>query len=196
MQMFQSFFRFNWRKSQAHLLLLSKFLRPHTVEDYENLSVLPWKQVLSENPKKAINRFLDEGVLKQANIAQNIERKYKISDLKKMLKERNLTTSGNKGDLILRLIEKDPAGMKEIVSGMNALICSEQGRLIVDEYLAIEKEESQKLNQQVMDALKRHNFKKASFLASSYNAEQVFTVGLGFDWRDPKVFDILTENNI
>jgi hypothetical protein len=85
--------------------------------------------------------------------------------------------------------------MKEIVSGMNALICSEQGRLIVDEYLAIEKEESQKLNQQVMDALKRHNFKKASFLASSYNAEQVFTVGLGFDWRDPKVFDILTADN-
>jgi hypothetical protein len=171
-------------KSKAHLLLLSKFVRPHTVEDYEN-SFMPWKQVLGEAPSKAINRFLDEGMLKNADIAKSLEWKYKITDLKRMLKERSLRMSGNKDDLILRLIETDPNGMKENVSGSNVLICSEQCRKIVDDYLAIGKEKRQNLNQQVLNSLRNREFREASLLHSSFEAEQVFPSGLNVDWRNP-----------
>jgi len=184
--MLRFLFGFKWQKSQAHLLLLSKFVRPHTVEDYENLSIMPWKQVLGEAPSKAINRFIGEGMLKDADNAKSLEWKYKIPDLKKMLKGRNLSVSGNKGDLILRLIKADPNGMKEDVSGLNVLICSEKGRKIADDYLASEKEKQQNLNQQVLNALQKRKFKEASLLVLSFNAEQVFPTMLGADLRNPK----------
>ncbi len=201
--MLRFLFGFKWQKSQAHLLLLSKFIRPHTIEDYENswenvqsMFWPSWKKVLGETPSKAINRFLDEGILKNADIAKSLEWKYKIPDLKRMLKERNLTVSGNKGDLILRLIKADPNGMKENVSGLNVLICSEQGRKIADDYSAIEKEKRQNLNQQVLNALQNRKFKEASLLVLSFNAEQVFPTMLGADLRDPKMFSICNARDI
>jgi hypothetical protein len=182
--MLRFLFGFKWQKSQAHLLLLSKFLRPHTIEDYENLSVMPWKKVLGETPSKAINRFLREGMLKHTDTARSLEWKYKVPDLKKMLKEHNLPVSGKKVDLILRLIETDPNGMKAYVSGLKVLICSEQGRQIADDYLTIEKEKRLNVEQQVLDALQNRKFKEASLACSSHEAEQVFPSGIGILSRD------------
>jgi SAP domain len=182
--MLRFLFGFKWQKSQAHLLLLSKFLRPHTIEDYENLSVMPWKKVLGETPSKAINRFLREGMLKHTDTARSLEWKYKVPDLKKMLKEHNLPVSGKKVDLILRLIETDPNGMKAYVSGLKVLICSEQGRQIADDYLAIEKKKALNAEQQVLDALQNRKFKEASLACSSFEGEQVFPSGIGIASRD------------
>jgi len=183
--MLRFLFGFKWQKSQAHLLLLSKFLRPHTIEDYENLSVMPWKKVLGETPSKAINRFLREGMLKHTDTARSLEWKYKVPDLKKMLKEHNLPVSGKKVDLILRLIETDPNGMKAYVSGLKVLICSEQGHQIANDYLTIEKEKRLNVEQQVLYALQKLKFKEASLSCSSFEAEQVFPRGINIDWRNP-----------
>jgi SAP domain len=182
--MLRFLFGFKWQKSKAHLLLLSEFLRPHTIEDYENLSVLPWKKVLGETPSRAIKRFLREGVLKHADTAKSLEWKYKVPELKKMLKERNLPVSGNKGDLILRLIETDPTGVEEDVSGLNVLLCSELGRRIVDGYLTVEKEKGLNVERQVLEALQNRKFKEASLACSSFEAEQVFQGGVGTLSRD------------
>ena len=46
----------DWRKSPAHLLLLSKFLEPRTVEDFSKSD--NWKEVLKEPPQQAIRRSL------------------------------------------------------------------------------------------------------------------------------------------
>ena len=181
--MLRSFFGFKWQESKAHLLLLSKFLCPHTIEDYANADY--WKHVLGETPSKAINRFLDEGMLKRTDIAKSLEYKYKVSDLKKMLKERNLPVSGDKSDLISRLIETDPSGMEKTVSGLNILICFEQGHQIADDYLTIEKEKRLNVEQQVLDAIQNRKFKEASLSRSSFEAEQVFPSGIGIDWRNP-----------
>jgi hypothetical protein len=183
--MFRSLFGSKWQRSQAHLLLLSKFVRPHTAEDYENLSIFSWKQVLGEAPSKAVNRFISEGMLKYADTAKRLEWKYKIPDLKKMLKERKLPVSANKSELTLRLVGSDPNGMKEFVSGLNVLVCSEQGRQTADHYLVSEKQKRHDLEQQVFNAIRNRKFKKAILLRSSFEAEQVFPaamLGTGHDW--------------
>ena len=115
--MLRFLFGFKWQKSPAHLLLLSKFLNSHTVGDYEK-TVVPWRQLLGEHPKKAINRFFKEGMLDRADLINSLAWRFRVTDLKKMLKERNLPISGNKSKLILRLIESDPNGMKAYVSGL------------------------------------------------------------------------------
>ena len=59
-------FKFDWKKSEGHLLLLSKFLKPGSPLNYRNAKL--WKVVLKENPSKAIERFFHEGYLVNADI--------------------------------------------------------------------------------------------------------------------------------
>ena len=79
----------DWRKSPAHLLLLSKFLQP---PDAQKLSEADyWKPVLKEAPDKAIKRFVDEGMLLPASLSGLLSYRYKVDDLKPLLKERGLS---------------------------------------------------------------------------------------------------------
>jgi hypothetical protein len=180
---------FRWQKSPAHLLLLSKFLNPHIIEDYEK-TVMSWEQALGEHPKKAIKRFLKEGMLNRAGLANSLAWKYRVPDLKKMLKERNLPISGNKSKLILRLIESDPNGMKEYISGLKVLICSEKACQIAEAYLIIERDKRHEVEQQILRSLQKRRFTEASLICASFEAEQVFPRAIlssHGDWRNPEV---------
>jgi hypothetical protein len=177
---------FDWRKSNAHLLFLSKFLHPKTPDDFAESDA--WKKVLGESPKQASKRFLDEGMLAQADLSSQLDYKCKVTELKDMLKKRGVTVSGRKGDLIQRLIQADPDGMKQVVAGLTILICSERSQEITEQYIANEKAKRNKIEQQVIDCLRQRKFKEASVTVASYEAEQVFPRGMGIDWKhyDPK----------
>lgn len=179
--MLRSLLDFEWRKSNAHLLLLSKFLHPRTVDDFAESDA--WKTALGENPKQAIKRFLDEDMLVQADLSAQLDYKFKAAELKDIAKKRGLTVSGRKGDLIQRLIQADSEGMKRAVSGLTVLLCSEDGRGIAEQYLANEKAKRRKVEQQVMECLRQRKFKDASVAVASYEAEQVFPRGIGIDWK-------------
>lgn len=179
--MLRALFGFQWRKSNAHLLLLSKFLNPKMVDEFSESDA--WKAALGESPKKAIKRFLDQGMLTQADLSVQLDYKFSSNELKDMLKKRRLSVVGRKGDLIQRLIQADPQGMKQAVSGLTVLICSEQGREIAEHYLANEKAKRREVEQQVMEYLRRRNFKDASVAVAAYEAEQVFPRGIGIDWH-------------
>ena len=179
--MLRSQLGFEWRKSAAHLLLLSKFLHPRTMDDFVESDA--WKTALGENTKQAIKRFLDEGMLVQADLNAKLDYKFKAAELKDMLKKRGLTLSGRKGDLIQRLIQADPEGMKKAVSGLTVLLCSEHGQEITEQYLANKKAKRKKVEQQVMEYLRQRKFKEASLAVAAYEAEQVFPRGIGIDWK-------------
>jgi hypothetical protein len=53
--------RFDWRRSEGHLLLLTKFATPKT--PMEVLACADWRSILNESPERAIKRFLDDGML-------------------------------------------------------------------------------------------------------------------------------------
>jgi len=183
--MLGSLLGFEWRKSNAHLLLLSKFIHPRTLDDFATPEA--WKTVLGEDPKQAIKRFLDQGLLMQTDLSAQLDYKFKAVELKKMLKRRGLSVSGHKGDLIQRLIQADPQGMKQAVAGLSVLICSEQGREIAENYLANEKAQRRNVEQQVMEYLRQRKFKDASIAVAAYEVKQVFPRGMGIDWdhHDP-----------
>ena len=81
----------DWRKAQAHLLFLSKFLEPRKVEDFSKSD--NWKEVLKEPPQQAIRRFIDDGMLIQADLSGHLAYKFKVGELKNMLKQRSLPMS-------------------------------------------------------------------------------------------------------
>jgi hypothetical protein len=179
--MLRSLFGFDWRKSKAHLLLLSKFLHPKVFENFSDAEV--WKSVLTENPMKAIKRFLDEGMLTQAGLNAQLDYKFKATELMGMLKQCGLPVSGRKSDLIQRLIKADPDGLKAAVSGLTVLQCSEYGRAVAEKYLADDKSQRRSIEDQVISYLKQRNFRAASIAVANFEAEQVFPRGMGIDWK-------------
>lgn len=184
--MLRSLFGFAWKKSPAHLLLLSKFLSTRSVEDFSGSD--DWKAALREAPQKAIKRFLNEGMIERADLVGLLGYKYKVYELKKMLKQRGLPVSGRKTELIDRLVKADPEGMAKTVAGLNLRQCSKQGREITEQYLALEKQKRVTVERKVLDALQKHKFRAASQLVASYEADQVFPRGMGIDWKnhDPR----------
>lgn len=170
--MLRSLFGLNWEKSPAHLLLLSKFLSPKALEDFSESDA--WRAALGETPGKAIERFLGEGIIQRAGVAECLAYEYRVSDLKSMLKKRGLPVSGLKRELIARLVKADAEGMEGVVSGAAVFQCSGLGRTIAEDYLARDQEQQCEIEQQVLDALRRRKFKESSRLVASFDAERVF----------------------
>ena len=90
--MLRSLFGFDWRKSNPHLLLLSKFLHRQTADYFEESE--NWKTVLGESPKQAIKRFIDEGMLAHANLNAQLDYKqyfcgFNISGSKRPISNQN-----------------------------------------------------------------------------------------------------------
>lgn len=174
-------FGFDWRKSAAHNLLLTKFLHPQDPDSFARRD--EWRQALGEDPCRAIKRFVYEGLLEPVPLPELLARQYKVSDLTKMLRHRGLRASGRKAEMIARLIEADPKGMEKAVAGVTLLKCSERGREVADAYLARERSRRERMEEEVIEALKHRKFRNASLAVASYEAEQVFPRGMGIDWK-------------
>jgi hypothetical protein len=171
----------DWLKSSARLLLLSRFLTPREIGKRDFLSGFHWEEgaeALGESPRKTIERFLAEGLLEQADLAERIGCKFKVNDLKTVAKQHSLPVSGRKDDLIARLIQADPAGIKEALADCTVLRCSERGRTISEQYLAEEREKRAIAERHVLEALSNRQFIKAVQTMAAFEAKQVFLRGL------------------
>jgi hypothetical protein len=142
-----------------------------------------WGTVLGESPEKAIQRFLDEGMLKHGDLSAQLDYTFKLTQIKEMLRERTLAVSGRKSDLIQRLVQADQEGMKQAVVRVVVLVCSERGRDIAEKFVAEEKSERTKVENQTMEYLRQRKLKEACIEVASYEAKQVFPRGMGIDFK-------------
>ncbi|HNW79887.1 MAG TPA: SAP domain-containing protein [Methanoregulaceae archaeon] len=172
----------NYQFSKAHLLLLSKFLYPRKKDYYGKIN--EWLDVLHQPSEEAIETLLEEGLLREASLQEKIDCQFYLNELKSMLKEKKLPTSGKKALLIERLITADESGMKSLVGGESILICSEKGRLIAEEYLEREHTFRQNTEQIVLNYLLNGNYPEAIGAVISFEAKQVFQRGMGIDWKN------------
>lgn len=170
------------RLSPAHLLLLSKFLKPQALGSYSQTDY--WEAVLNETVEQAIRGFLDDRLLELASLSEQLNYEYTIAQLKPMLRQRGLPVSGRKALLIQRLIDADPNGMLESLHGLVLLKCTEKGKRIAEDYLAQEKEKRARVVNQTLNALRENRFREASEMVAAYEAQQVFMRGINIDWRN------------
>ena len=80
-------------------------------------------------------------MIAKAGLNEHLAYKFKVSELKTILKRYNLPLSGRKDDLIARLIQADSQGMEEVVADITVYCCTEQGKMITEQYLNDEKED-------------------------------------------------------
>lgn len=175
----------DWRKSQAHLLLLSKFL--HAATAGETAWAPGWKKALRETSEQAIMRFVEEGVLVPAGRSSRmayLTYKYTVSTLQAKLEQRGLPVSGRRADLISRLIEADPEGTEGAVDDLSVLELSPRGRAIVSEYFAAVQEDRETAEQEVIAKLQKRQFREACLAYYGYQARQVFPSGGSKQWEN------------
>ncbi len=146
--MLRSIMGFDWKKSKAHWLLLSKFLYPQNPDDFSKSDI--WESVLGEKPSQSIKRFLDEGLIAVADLENVLSYKYKVSELKDLLKQLGLSVSGRKDDMIKRLITADPVGIKKTIGGLTILQCVQHGKELSEKYLSNEQEKRNRVEMQVI----------------------------------------------
>lgn len=170
----------DWKNSAPHLLLLSKFRHSDSPDHYERAEY--WESVLKESPQKAIQRFVKARMLEPAELLELVGFKFKVAELKNMLKERQLQVSGRKAALIGRLIENDREGMIGATKGLKVLKCSEEGEKLADHYLNQEKEKRENAEKEVLNLLGKRLFSRAAEVVADFEASQVFPRGLGIDW--------------
>lgn len=180
--MLRSLIGFDWKKSKAHWLLLSKFIHPQNPDDFSKSDI--WENVLGEKPSQAVKRFLDEGLIAGAELENILAYKLKVSELKDMLKQHGLPVSGRKEDMIKRLVNADSLGMKKIIAGLTVLQCVQQGKEQAEKYLLYEKDKRNQVEMQVMEYIRKRMFREASLTVSAYEAKQIFPRGMGIDWKN------------
>lgn len=172
----------DWKSSPPHLLLLSKFLRGDSPSRYA--AAEHWKSVLKEGPKEAIQRFVEDKMLEPASLAELVDFKFKASELKDMLKARQLKVSGRKPELIARLVESDMEGMVAATSDVQLLRCTPEAARIAEKYVARQDERRATTENEVLRLLERRDYVKAVRAVVAFEATQVFPRGLGIDWSN------------
>lgn len=173
-------FGLDWKKSPAHLLLLSKFLRPRAPDGFPSAC---WHAVLKETPKKAIKRYRRQGLLEEASLSEYLDYKYRISELRQLLDQRGLGTEGPKSELIARLIDADAAGMRTGMRDLRLLRCTDRGRTIASQFLAQEKESRARLESEVLTALLRARLREATQQVAAFEAGQALPRTVDSRWQ-------------
>lgn len=189
---------FNWRKSDAHLLLLTNFFNPRNPDELSRKYA--WESALEENLTQAMKRFIDDGILDEADLENTISYRFLLTDLKKMSKECGLSVSGNKNVLIRRLLAADPVAMKKSVAGLKVYQLTPKGVAIANDFMTDQKAKREREELLTLDYIKKGMFREAGLTRAAFETRQVFPEGLGIDWknytpeRDVELLKIIFEN--
>ncbi len=161
---------FNWKDSPSHFNLLLAFDKPRDIKQ-----VLDWawpRQTLGEKTEVAIERFVEDGLLIPASVEEGLNKLFQVAQLKKFLSERSLSISGNKAELIERLVAHDKQEMQKIV-GNSIFKCSDAAlRLITERNEKIEKE-TELAKRSTFDAFKANNPKEACKIYEAFRRHSV-----------------------
>ncbi len=167
--------------SPAHLELLSRFIYARPIAEIGDAEF--WKSVLGERLEKAIGKMQNEGLLEGASVSGAMDFRYKVPDLKEMLRQHDLPTSGRKADLIARLVTADPIGMEKATQGTNAVQCSQRGGEAARQYLSRKAEQQEEAKRSTFEALLSKRFENACGIMVKFEAAQPIPRGMGIDWN-------------
>ncbi len=159
-----------WNESQIHLMILGHFMSPKLTE-----KAVPkyWAYTLGGDVQIIIDRLYKQGALIPVSLEERIGYCSKVPELKKILKENGLKISGNKQELIERLLKADPQGMADLFQDHIVLMCSPEARDKVSQYNLMKKSEFDEVVEKTLSALRGKNFKIASQLIDNYEKNQV-----------------------
>jgi len=125
---------------------LSYFWNPQEIDRDKFIS--GWSESLGRSYKKVIDEFLSRGLIKRAGVKEKLAVLLRGDDLRSLLREKGLKTSGKKDDLLVRYIEACPEEAEKKASAMTGdlLVCTPEGaRKVADIGRRADREDSAQL---------------------------------------------------
>ncbi len=122
----------DWKKSPAHIEFLSRFNNPRSRK--REAQTLYLSINLKEPVDQTIDRFIDFGMLVQPEIGRAIDALHNRGPLEEILRQHGLKTTGNKPQLIQRLVDFLPDVALSLVGNHDLLLLSEEARMFLDAY--------------------------------------------------------------
>ncbi len=154
-------------KEKAQKKLLSQFSKPMRPDGYDGVML---QRQLGEPMLDLVDRFYREGLLEICDTESGLQHGFNLNQLKSFLRERGLKVSGNKREILSRLLENDFAGMTEQVKAAKLLVLTDKGAKIVDEFHKQEKQELAEHIEQALHALKKRDYGTAYKAYRDYRA--------------------------
>ncbi|MFZ2316100.1 MAG: SAP domain-containing protein [Gammaproteobacteria bacterium] len=156
--------------NEVYLNLLSRFLKP---KDIVNSVPDHWESLLGESPQVSLNRCIENGLIVSAPLNAKVEYSNTAASLKKMLKERSLQVSGNKHELVDRLMAADEEGMLKLYGSKMIFQCSAEARVKVSNYINNQKSKLDGVIAILLTALSSRDFEKASLTIQDYESKKL-----------------------
>ena len=150
---------FDWTASPAHIDLLSKFVSPRDLNQ-----VLRWqylRQSLNEDPKDAIDRFAECGLLLACDLDEIVHRAFSAPDLKQMAASQSLRTTGSKREIADRLLAFARSALEQATRSHRFFRCSEEAQKFLDDYDKRREDAFQAARQECHDLLLQGNARDA-----------------------------------
>ena len=184
---------FDWKNSEAHSLLLSKFIDPNFSSIFENSQ--EWAKILKEKPAKAIQRFNREGYLTERNLGTekdktNIQQNQKLEHL-----GNGNINKGRKPGLKEELRNPTSDFLEGLVAGSRIYHCSTMGLQFAKKYLQKKETEKEEVEKIMINLLHQNQFEKSSELVTEYESRQLFpkrNVGTGTNHKLQQDVEVLT----
>ena len=149
----------DWKKSPGHIHFLSRFKNPRSRGRETQTSYLA--QTLKEDVDHAVQRFVDIGMLVKPTLSEAINSLHNRSPIEEMLRKNDLKVSGNKPQIIERLIEYSPESAQSMVGEHDLLICSAEAFAFLDTHEEERQSAEKTAKEQAFSALLERDSKKA-----------------------------------
>jgi len=168
------------RQPSARLLLLIKFKQPSPIDDFTRYN--DWQNALGEPVEVVVEGLVQDGLLIEGSLADRLSYRFRVSDLKDLLRERAMPVSGKKEALVSRLVENCGDAMEPYVRWVRVFMCSAAGRHLADAYLDEQHRWRLETEANTRSLLQARQFREAAAAVAAYEAQQLFKRGIGIDW--------------
>jgi hypothetical protein len=118
---------FDWRRSPGHLSYLACFRNPKEGK-------FAWELLTNESGGSAIERFLRDGALEICELPERVAHKFKVSELKDVLRQHDEKPSGDKTNLIQAVLAVAAEEMKAATRGLLLYKCTKLGWNAITEF--------------------------------------------------------------
>ncbi len=158
------------RFSKPELVLLSQFRNPAPLRAYGVNGA--WEAAFKRDPQEVLEEFVTRGLLVKAPPEHALAR-LSNADLKSHLKSLGQPVSGNKADLVSRLLASHP-NVAAVVQGEPLWLCSDTSAPIISAFLQAEDEARREAVTTARAALDAGDFSTAAAVAEAFAARGIF----------------------
>lgn len=156
--------------SKPELVLLSQFRNPTLLRTYGVNGA--WEAVLKRDPQEVLEEFVRRGLLVKAPPEHALARLSNAA-LKSHLKSLEQPVSGNKADLVSRLLALHP-NVASVVRGEPLWLCSDTFAPIISAFLQAEDEARREAVATARAALDAGDFSTVAAVAETFAARSIF----------------------